>query len=98
MSPPTAALLFEDLILSEDFDLVDPVFKTVDDGQGALFAGNEFPSAYGGTIDLGGSAQVELARKIRDVGYTGPIPLPRDPKTAGARPRSHVGPPGDDQV
>jgi hypothetical protein len=86
---PTATLLLDELMDSVDFDLVDPLFRTTDDGQGALFAGNEFPTADGGVIDLGDPRRVDLARRVRDLGYTGPVPLPRDP-AAAQRVRDHM--------
>lgn len=47
-----------------------------------LFAGAEFPTSEGTTLDLGDQRRVDLARKVRDLGYSGPFPLPRDPEVA----------------
>lgn len=79
---PTAALLLDGLTRSTHVDIVDPLFKTADDGQDALFAGNEYPTPDGGTVDLTDPRRVDLARKVRDLGYTGPFPLPTDPAQA----------------
>lgn len=79
---PTAALLLAGLTEADSIDIVDPVFKAADDGQVALFGGTEYPTSEGGTVDLKDQRRVDLARKVRDLGYTGPLPLPTDPALA----------------
>lgn len=80
----TTALLFDQL-LSGEVEIVDPIIATAGDtGQEALFAGSQFPTPDGGVVDLQDTRRADLARRIRDTGYTGPMPLLRDPAQAGS--------------
>lgn len=78
----TAPLLLNGLVAGTDIDVVDPIFRTADDAQAALFADTEYPTPDGNTVDLRDHRRIDLARKVRDLGYTGPFPLPTEPATA----------------
>lgn len=79
---PSTSLLFAGLTRG-DVEIVDPLFRNADDGsQGALFADAEFPTPDGNKVDLHDQRRVQLARKVRELGYTGPMPLPTDPTVA----------------
>lgn len=71
--------LFAGLLNAGAHELVDPAFQDDDQNQARLFSEYTYESPDGTNVDLKDPRRVALAKKVRDFGFSGAIPLPLDP-------------------
>ena len=72
---PTTGLLLEGL-KAPGAQIIDPVFAAGCEIEEALFDSAVVPSRDGPAVDLRDSARIALAQHVREIGFTGPFPLP----------------------